>query len=51
MILIIGNLVMIKSQTPAAEPPPATTDVWVIGGAQGEIIGGAGGEEIGGGTP
>jgi hypothetical protein len=51
MTTFIGSLVILRSSIALAEPPLATTDVVVIGGAQGEIISGAQGEEIGAGTP
>lgn len=51
MIVFVGQLVLIKPSIALAEPPLATTDVSVIGGAQGEIIGGAQDEEIGAGAP
>ena len=51
MIIILGNLAILRPYIILDEPPLATTDVIVIGGAQGEIIGGAQGEEIGAATP
>jgi len=51
MITFIGSLAILRPSIALDEPPLATTDVFVIGGAQGEIIGGAQGEEIGAGTP
>lgn len=47
MILILGSLALFKGGVALEGPPPATTDVFVLGGEGGDVVGGEGGEQVG----
>lgn len=47
MTVFLGSLVLTKPTIPTVEPPPAASDVFVIGGQGGDILGGQAGDEIG----
>jgi hypothetical protein len=47
MIVFIGQLVLLRPSIALDAPPPATTDVFVLGGEGGDIVGGEGGDELG----